>query len=67
MVLHRDPICRACGRAASMDVDHIVPVARGGLSSMENLQGLCHACHALKTALVDGGFGRSPAPAAGTG
>ncbi len=50
MVLNRDPICRQCRREPSFAVDHVVPKARGGDDSMENLQGLCRACHAAKTA-----------------
>lgn len=51
LVLHRDPLCRGCGRAPSTDVDHVVARARGGEDTMENLQGLCSRCHGLKTAL----------------
>jgi len=50
MVLRRDPLCRACGHAISTEVDHIVPKARGGTDEESNLQGLCSACHAAKTA-----------------
>jgi 5-methylcytosine-specific restriction protein A len=37
-------------RAASTMVDHIVNKASGGDDSIENLQGICAACHAAKTA-----------------
>jgi len=59
LVLARDPVCRylACGRL-STDVDHIIPKSKGGTDSMDNLQGLCHEHHSLKTAQEDGGFGR---------
>jgi len=40
------------------EVDHIVPLARGGTHARKNLQPLCKSCHARKTALEDGGFGR---------
>jgi 5-methylcytosine-specific restriction protein A len=53
VILRRDPICRACGRAASTDVDHVVPRSAGGTDEAENLQGLCHACHSRKTAVSD--------------
>ena len=39
-------------------VDHIVPRAEGGTDDEDNLQALCPSCHARKTALHDGGFGR---------
>lgn len=68
MILARDPICRCgldgcdheperCARP-SEHVDHVVPRARGGDDSEENLVGLCAPCHARKTVREDGGFGR---------
>jgi 5-methylcytosine-specific restriction protein A len=58
MVLARDPVCRMCGRLESTDADHIVAKEQGGLDTLENLQGLCHSCHSIKTDAQDGGFGR---------
>ena len=49
LVLHRAPLCRECGRAAT-DVDHILPRRMGGTDDMANLQPLCHSCHSRKTA-----------------
>ena len=49
-VLARDPVCQVCQRAASAQVDHIKRLAQGGDDSYENLQGICLACHATKTA-----------------
>jgi len=40
-------------------VDHIVPLVAGGTNEMSNLQTLCRRCHARKTVLCDGGFGRA--------
>lgn len=62
MVLHRDPFCRdyfgiGC-HDPSTQVDHIIPRSRGGDDTMENLQGLCAACHSRKTVAEDGGFRR---------
>ncbi|MGH8626453.1 MAG: HNH endonuclease [Gammaproteobacteria bacterium] len=57
LVLARDPICCACGRAESSDVDHIIPKRRGGADAENNLQGLCGPCHARKTALHDSRWG----------
>lgn len=45
-ILLRDPICRICDMALSVEVDHIVP---GDDHSDENLQGVCVGCHADKT------------------
>lgn len=60
LILHRDPLCKACGAAASAEVDHVVPKRLGGTDAEENLQGLCKPCHSVKTANGDGGFGRRP-------
>lgn len=49
VILRRDPICRACQRAASAIVDHIRAKAHGGTDDESNLQGLCRSCHAQKT------------------
>lgn len=50
MVLTEEPICRHCGRAASVEVDHIIPLSEGGAEDRSNLQGLCRDCHGAKTA-----------------
>lgn len=57
-VMQRDSFrCVLCGRAAEdtseLRVDHIKPVSRGGLSTMDNLRTLCFACNAGKGDLWD--------------
>ena len=48
-VLAEEPECRRCSRPAT-EVDHIVEVADGGpVHDRDNLQPLCHRCHATKT------------------
>ncbi|WP_366141808.1 HNH endonuclease signature motif containing protein, partial [Propionivibrio sp.] len=48
---------RACpSPTPATDVDHIVPIRRGGTNKHENLQPLCHACHSRKTATQDSRF-----------
>ena len=47
--LRRDKICKLCGRARSAEADHVVPVSLGGTGDLENLRGLCRACHKLET------------------
>ena len=51
LVLERDGYrCRACHKAGRMEIDHIVPVVRGGdWWSVEGLQALCRGCHVRKT------------------
>ena len=50
-VLERDGYrCRACGRAGRLEVDHIVPMYRGGNPyDLAGLQALCVACHIAKS------------------
>lgn len=50
-ILLRDPECQGCGNALSREVDHILPLERGGTNQDENLQGLCKSCHSIKTQL----------------
>jgi hypothetical protein len=44
--------CAACAALLSPDwhLDHIVPLADGGTNERPNLQAMCVACHADKTA-----------------
>jgi hypothetical protein len=51
-VLKRDRYaCRACGAspakegATTLEIDHIVPAAQGGPTTLDNLQTLCAACN----------------------
>lgn len=57
-VLRREPMCRACKRRGATEVDHILPLSRGGTNALSNLQPLCKSCHSTKTTTEDGGFGR---------
>ena len=57
--LVREPMCRHCAlrgiHRPATDVDHIVRIADGGdWFDPENLQSLCHECHAMKTAREEG-------------
>lgn len=50
IVLRDNPLCVKCGHPAQV-VDHIKELRDGGAPlALENLQGLCHACHNKKTA-----------------
>lgn len=61
-VLAEEPACPICWAPAE-EVDHIVPLARGGDSSRPNLQALCRACHEGKTR-KDGSLQRPLSPPA---
>jgi len=55
LVIERDQgLCQQCKRMGKLtpgaEVDHIKPLAHGGDHSSDNLEYLCRACHAFKTA-----------------
>lgn len=46
--------CRKCGRKTNdLEVDHIIPIAKGGKSTFDNLQTLCHRCNVRKGANIE--------------
>lgn len=44
--------CVRCGEAFNIQYDHILPVAKGGATSLENLQLLCADCNRRKSDLL---------------
>lgn len=40
--------CNYCGSTHELEIDHILPVSKGGNSNAENLQVLCKQCNILK-------------------
>lgn len=42
-----DPVCHYCGRLAT-EIDHMLPVARGGIGERSNLVPCCRRCNARK-------------------
>jgi 5-methylcytosine-specific restriction endonuclease McrA len=44
--------CVECGLAEDLQYDHIIPVASGGATTLENLQLLCRSCNAAKGASI---------------
>lgn len=51
-ILERDHHrCRKCGKTdafENLEIDHIIPISKGGKSSPDNLQVLCHQCNKEK-------------------
>lgn len=63
--LRAHPLCVACKLEGyftpATEVDHIVPLAKGGADDLGNLQSLCHDCHDAKTRRDFGQRERAPA------
>lgn len=46
--------CRKCGRRTDdLEIDHIVPISKGGKSTFDNLQTLCHKCNYEKGSKIE--------------
>ena len=46
--------CQKCGRRTNdLEVDHIIPISKGGKSTYDNLQTLCHRCNVRKGAKIE--------------
>lgn len=53
--------CKGCGQTAketALQIDHIIPIARGGTNDISNLQSLCKACNQRKSHRIDARFDR---------
>jgi hypothetical protein len=48
--------CRKCRRATNLEIDHIVPVSKGGKTEESNLQVLCRRCNRAKYKKLVPGF-----------
>ena len=54
--------CQSCGKTnleANLNIDHIIPLARGGSNDISNLQTLCHTCNQQKKHHFDARFQRN--------
>lgn len=45
----RDPTCVVCDVRHGLEIDHVIPFAEGGPTTLENLARLCRHHHYLKT------------------
>jgi 5-methylcytosine-specific restriction endonuclease McrA len=44
----QDDKCAHCGRRVKLEMDHVIPLSKGGPNVKENIQGLCRSCNASK-------------------
>ena len=59
LMRRQDNTCIYCGygrRATSLDIDHMIPVARGGSNDPSNLQVICRPCNQRKGVQTDEEF-----------
>ncbi|MEA5537290.1 HNH endonuclease [Crocosphaera sp. XPORK-15E] len=53
--------CKSCGKKQQetiLNIDHIIPLAKGGSNDMSNLQTLCQPCNQQKKHHLDARFRR---------
>lgn len=52
-LFRNDPLCVECAKAGRVTLatirDHVIPLAEGGEDDQDNTQGLCVACHDVKS------------------
>ncbi len=51
--------CVKCGSMMNLEIDHIKPISKGGKSTIDNLQTLCHSCNVKKSNLIESNFSKS--------
>lgn len=62
-ILRRDGFrCVVCGKVERLEIDHVLPVAKGGLTEEKNLRTLCHWCNQLKRDKTNGSALKSISP-----
>ncbi|MFZ4828776.1 MAG: HNH endonuclease [Phototrophicaceae bacterium] len=52
LVAHLGAKCGHCGEGGRLVLDHIIPIAKGGISELTNLQLLCPRCNLAKGKLA---------------
>lgn len=47
--------CGGCGTTERLNIDHIMPVSRGGTNDLDNLRLLCRPCNSKKSNKIEKG------------
>jgi 5-methylcytosine-specific restriction endonuclease McrA len=47
-IFNKYPQCLKCGTKENLTLDHIKPLIKGGLNTLDNLQTLCGYCNSKK-------------------
>jgi len=47
-IIGRDKYCLCCGTTDRLSIDHVIPISKGGLNIIDNLQTLCVSCNSKK-------------------
>lgn len=48
-----DYCCVKCGSEIDLEIDHIIPISKGGKSEPSNLQTLCRSCNKQKSNIIE--------------
>lgn len=48
-IFNRDKKCLRCGSVNKLTIDHIIPITKGGVNKLSNLQALCKSCNSIKS------------------
>lgn len=54
VLIKEDSACVRCNSKTLLEIDHIIPISKGGLNEVSNVQILCESCNIKKKAVVNG-------------